>query len=107
LKINTAIKRVTLSYTISNKKLQKISQESRDVPSLIGHVRAKYEELKLYRPNTTDMRVLQKREEMERIYTLLAALEPSYESIRAQILLSTKKLSFEMVTAQIRQEALR
>jgi hypothetical protein len=44
---------------------------------------------------------------MERIYTLLAALEPSYESIRAQILLSTKKLSFETVTAQIRQEALR
>jgi hypothetical protein len=73
---------------------------------LIGHVRAKYEELKLYRPNTTDLKVLQERDEMDRIYTFLAALEPSYEPIRAQILLSTEKLSFEAVTTQVRQEAL-
>jgi gag-polypeptide of LTR copia-type len=54
-------------------EITKISQESRDVPTLIRHVRAKYKELKFYRPNTTDLRVLQEREEMDHIYILLAA----------------------------------
>jgi hypothetical protein len=35
---------------------------------------------------------------MDRIYTIFAALEPSYESIRAQILASIEKLSFDTVT---------
>jgi hypothetical protein len=39
-------------------EIVKISQESRAVPTLIEHVRVKYEELKLYRPNITDLRVL-------------------------------------------------
>jgi hypothetical protein len=95
LKISTAIKRFTLKSIISSKKIIKITQKSRDVPTLIGHVRAKYEELKFYRPNTTDLKVLQERDEMDRIYTFLAALEPNYELIRAWI------------TTQIRQEALR
>jgi hypothetical protein len=71
-------------------EITKISHESRNIPTLITHIR-----------------VLQETEEMDRIYTFLAALEPSYEPIRAQILLSTEKLSFETVTAQIRQEVLR
>jgi hypothetical protein len=70
-------------------------------------VRAKYEELKLYRPPTTDLNVLQEREETNRVYTFLAALDSSYEPIRAQILLSTEKLSFDSVTALVRQEATR
>jgi hypothetical protein len=84
----------------------KILQKSQDVSTLIEHVREKHEELKLYQPNTTDLRVLQKREKMDHIYTFHAALEPNYELIRAQILLLTKKLSFDKATAQIRQEAL-
>jgi hypothetical protein len=70
-------------------------------------VRAKYEELKLYRPPTTDLNVLQEREEIDQVYTFLAALDSSYELIRAQILLSTEKLSFDSVTALVRQEATR
>jgi hypothetical protein len=88
-------------------KIIKITQKSRDVPTLIGHVRAKYEELKLYRPNTTDLKVLQERDEMDRIYTFLAALEPNYELIRAWILLLTERMSFEAITTQIRQAELR
>ncbi|KAF3319907.1 gag-polypeptide of LTR copia-type [Carex littledalei] len=44
-------------------EIAKITQESRDIPELIGHIIAKYEELKLYRPPTTDLTVLQEREE--------------------------------------------
>ncbi|XP_078156601.1 uncharacterized protein LOC144552497 [Carex rostrata] len=88
-------------------EIVKITQESRDIPELIGLVTAKYEELKLYRPPTTDLNVLREREEMDKIYTFLAALDSSYEAVRAQILLSKEKLTFDDVTARIRQEATR
>jgi hypothetical protein len=58
-------------------------------------------------PHTTNLSVIHEREETDRVYTLLGALDSSYEVIRAQILLSTDKLSFEEVTARIRQEATR
>jgi hypothetical protein len=87
------------------KEITQIQQETREVSELIGFVRAKYEELKLYIPPTIDLNVLQEREETDRVYTFLAALDSSYEPIRAQILLSTEKLSFDSVTALVRQEA--
>ena len=43
-------------------EIARISQESREIPELIGLVRAKYEELKIYRPPTTDLSVIQERE---------------------------------------------
>jgi hypothetical protein len=51
--------------------------------------------------------VLQEREETDRVYTFLAALDLSYEAIRAQIMLSTEKLTFDGVIALIWQEATR
>jgi hypothetical protein len=51
--------------------------------------------------------MLQEREEIDWVYTFLAALDSSYEAIRAQILLSTEKLTFDGVTTLIRQEATR
>jgi hypothetical protein len=51
--------------------------------------------------------VLQEREETDRVYTFLAALDSRYEVIRAQILLSTDKLTFDGVTTLVRQEATR
>jgi hypothetical protein len=39
-------------------EIAQISQYSKDIPELIGHVRAKYEEIKLYRPPVTDLNVL-------------------------------------------------
>jgi gag-polypeptide of LTR copia-type len=89
------------------REIAQISQDSKDIQELIGHVRAKYEELKLYIPPVTDLNVLREREETDRVYTFLAALDPTYEPIRAQILLSTEQLTFDSVTALIRQEATR
>jgi hypothetical protein len=74
---------------------------------LIEHVRSKYEELKLYQLHTTDQSIIHEREETYLVYTFLGALNSNYEAIRAQILLSTDKLSFEEVTTHIRQEAAR
>jgi gag-polypeptide of LTR copia-type len=78
-----------------------------EISDLIGLVKAKYEELKTYRPYTADLNIIREREETDRVYTFLAALDPSYEAIRAQILLSSEKLSFDEVASRVRQEATR
>jgi hypothetical protein len=61
----------------------------------------------LYRPPITDLNVIREREETDQVYIFLAVLDPTYEPIRAQILLSTEQLTFDSVTALIRQEATR
>jgi hypothetical protein len=107
LRINLATKITILKFTNSKEKLPKFHKKPKTVPKLIGHVRSKYEELKLYRPPTTDLSVLQEREKIDRVYAFLAALDPSYEAVRAQVLLSTEKLTFDAITTLIRQEATR
>jgi hypothetical protein len=61
----------------------------------------------LYKPPTTNLSIIQKREETDQVYTFLVALDPSYEAVRAQALLSKEKLTFDGVIALIRQEATR
>jgi hypothetical protein len=46
-------------------EITKISQESQDVPELVGHIREKYEELKLYQPPKIDLSILQEREKID------------------------------------------
>jgi hypothetical protein len=58
-------------------------------------------------PPITDLNVLQEREETDRVYNFLTTLDSSYELIRAQILLSTEKLSFDSIIALVRQEVTR
>jgi hypothetical protein len=89
------------------KEIAQISQENREILELIGLVKAKYDELKIYHPHITDLNVIREREETDRVYTFLVALDLSYEVVRAQILQSTEKLSFDEVTSRVRQEATR
>jgi hypothetical protein len=58
----------------------------------------------LYRPPTTEFSVLQGREETDLVYTFLTTVDSSYEAIRAHILLSTDKLTFDVVTSLVRKE---
>jgi hypothetical protein len=73
------------------REIAQISQENRKFSDLIDLVNAKYEELKIYCSHTT----------------FLVALDPSYETVRAQILLLMEKLSFDVVTSRVRQETTR
>jgi hypothetical protein len=57
-----------------------MTQGSKIVSELIGQVKSKYQELKVYRPFTTDLAVLQERHELDQIYTFLDALDLSYDS---------------------------
>jgi gag-polypeptide of LTR copia-type len=86
------------------KEITQMTQGSKTVSELIEQVKSKYQELKVYRPFTTDLAVLQERDELDQIYTFLDALDLSYDSIRAQILNNTERLTFAGVTARIQQE---
>jgi predicted patatin/cPLA2 family phospholipase len=63
--------RTNSAFSASQKSHSRIIRDLRTIPELIGHVRAKYEELKLYRPPITDMKEIKEREGMNRIYTFL------------------------------------
>jgi hypothetical protein len=54
------------------------------LPPLTGK---KTDELKLYRPPTSDPEEISKREEQDEIFRFLASLDSSYEYVRSQILL--------------------
>jgi len=86
------------------KDITQMTQGSKTLSELIRQVKFKYQELKLYRPITTDLVVLQERDELDQIYTFLDALDSSYDSIRAQILNNMERLTFVGVTARIQQE---
>ncbi|KAJ4786511.1 01P13-2 [Rhynchospora pubera] len=86
------------------KELVRIVQGNQTVSQLIGQVKSKYQELKIYRPITTDLFVLQERDELDQIYTFLDALDSSYDNLKAQILGSTDRLTFSGVTARVQQE---
>jgi hypothetical protein len=57
IKIQSSTKTTIHKYQLK-KEFAKIQQESKGVSELIGFVRSKYEELKLYRPPTTDLSML-------------------------------------------------
>ena len=54
-------------------------QGSRSITELVGHLTKNWDELAGYLPPTTDTEIIQQRAQQERIYQLLASLDPSYE----------------------------
>jgi hypothetical protein len=83
------------------REITQISQETKIILKLIRHIRFKCEELKFYIPLTTDLFVIQEREEINWVYTFLVALDPIYEAVRAQVFLSIEKLIFDGVIVLI------
>jgi hypothetical protein len=63
--------------------------------------------LKLYRPPTADLEVLQRREEQDEVFCFLASLDLSYETVRSQILLAPDLPSLDDVMARIEGEETR
>jgi hypothetical protein len=73
----------------------------------VGLLKIKNEELASYQPPPNDPRKIAERAEIEKVYQFLTGLDPSYESIRAQILLSTETPSFNTVIAILQREETR
>jgi hypothetical protein len=70
----------------------------------VGRLKIKNEELASYQPPPNDPRKITERAEIEKVYQFLTGLDPSYEPIRAQILLSTETPSFNTVIAILQRE---
>ena len=89
------------------REIFQLSQENREIPEFIKLFKAKREELRTFQPATNDPKTLQERQETDEVYLFLAGLDSSYEPIRAQMLLTTGRLTLNTVMASIRQEASR
>jgi hypothetical protein len=89
------------------REISQAKQGTRSVPKLTGYLKAKFKELEILRPITTDLKELQERAEQDMVYHFLTALDLSYESFRAQILMSTEKPNFSAVLAMVQREETR
>jgi hypothetical protein len=70
----------------------------------IGSLKTKFDELATLNPIITDLKVLQERAEVDRVYQLLAGLDPSYEPIRSQIMMSSDPPSFSTISTLLERE---
>jgi len=87
--------------------IAKINQDGKSFVSLLGNLKRLWSELELYRPHTIDAAILRKRTEEDRIFQLLASLNPDYEDLRSHILMNSDLPSFQNVCAIIQREEIR
>ncbi|KAJ3702442.1 hypothetical protein LUZ61_006147 [Rhynchospora tenuis] len=85
-------------------EINQMKKGTKSISELIGSLKTKWDIINMLNPITTDLRTLQERAEREKIFQFLAALDPSYDSIRSQILLSPDLTSFNQIAAMIEQE---
>ena len=85
-------------------EITQIRQGEKSVTEILGAIKGKFDELNLYMPPTTDLHTIQLRNEQEKTFAFLAALNPSYEAVRSQILLAPTLPPFASVAAQVQRE---
>jgi gag-polypeptide of LTR copia-type len=89
-----------LAYIFHLKQeLAKINQGTKTVTEYYGDLKVKWDEIGLY-SHTTDLKAL----EQDKIFQFLSGLDPSYEPIRAQILLSKELPKLRAVVAMVQRE---
>jgi hypothetical protein len=62
-------------------------QQNQSIFELFSLLQEKTDELRLYRPPTSNLEEIQRREEHDDVFRFLASLDQSYEAVRSQILL--------------------
>ena len=78
-----------------------IKQNNQPFTQCYGAMKAKWDEIDIHIPETTDLEKFQERKEQDRIYQLLANLDPSFEQVRTQILLGPTLPSLDSIVATI------
>ena len=99
---NNAARVFQLKKDISN-----LQQDGKPFVQLLGSMKSMWNELEIYRPHTTDVALLRKRAEEDKIFQLLYSLDSTYEDIRCHILMNTELPSFTNVCATIQREEVR
>ena len=90
-----------------HQEISKITQDGKSFVNMLGNLKRLWSELELYRPHTIDAVTLRKRTEEDRIFQLLASLNPEYEDLRSHILMNPELPSFQTVCATIQREEVR
>jgi gag-polypeptide of LTR copia-type len=86
-------------------EIQQIKQQpNQSVSEMFSLLQEKSDELKLYRPLTSDLKEIQLREEQDEVFRFLASLDPSYETVRSQLLLQPELPSLDDVMGRIEGE---
>jgi hypothetical protein len=85
-------------------EINQIQHTSQTTSELFNQLQQKRDEIRVYRPPTVDLDELRRREEQDEIFLFLAKLDPSYEAVRFQILLSTDLPTLDEVAAMIEGE---
>ncbi|KAG6512389.1 hypothetical protein ZIOFF_030500 [Zingiber officinale] len=90
-----------------HREIASLQQDGKPFVNLLGSLKSLWSELEIYRPPTTDAATLQKRTEEDRIFQLLASLNPDFEDLRSHILMNTDLPSFKNICATIQREEVR
>lgn len=89
------------------KDLAELQQGNLTFVQHLGKLKAKWNELDLYRPHTTDAAVLLKRAEEDKVFQLLASLGPEYEDLKSHLLMTPELPTFQVVCNTIQREEVR
>ncbi|XP_021808903.1 uncharacterized protein LOC110752531 [Prunus avium] len=89
------------------KDIAGVNQDGKSFIEHLGKLKGMWNELDLYRPHTIDSATLLKRAEEDKIFQLLASLDPNYEDLRSHILMSAEMPSFNTVCTTIQREEVR
>ncbi|KAI9182752.1 hypothetical protein LWI28_028584 [Acer negundo] len=66
-----------------------------------------WDELNIYRPHTTDERIILQRVEENKIFSLLNGLKPDYENLRSNVIMGSQLPSFSNVCNAVQREKTR
>ncbi|XP_075492446.1 uncharacterized protein LOC142530498 [Primulina tabacum] len=90
-----------------HREIANLHQDGKPFLSLIGSLKSFLNELEIYRPPTVDAAILRKRTDDDRIFQLLASINPVFEDLRSHILMNTDLPSFKNICATIQREEVR
>jgi gag-polypeptide of LTR copia-type len=74
-------KKYSYIYQLQQEIQQIKQQPNQSVSELFSLLQEKLDEVKLYRPPTSDLEEIQLREEQDEVFRFLASLDPSYEAV--------------------------
>ncbi|KAM0955918.1 hypothetical protein ACFX2A_024753 [Malus domestica] len=89
------------------KDLTELQQGNLSFVQHLGNLKARWNELDLYRPYTTDTTILLKRTEEDKVFQLLASIGPEYEDLKSHLLMTSELPTFQMVCNVIQREEVR
>ncbi|CAB4314115.1 unnamed protein product [Prunus armeniaca] len=89
------------------KDISDLQQDGKPFVQLLGSMKIMWNELEIYRPHTTDVALLRKRAEEDKIFQLLSSLDSTYEDLQCHILMNTELPSFTSVCVTIQREEVR